>query len=111
MDISNSLSFIVGILIALAAGWLGWQEWRRASLTEKVAIVERVVLAFEQMYPSKPGEKLGADRLGMVLARLEKLFPTADAAEIRELVEATVAKLNIAKAAGMQGTGRGYWTS
>ena len=110
MDISSIFSFAVGLLIAAAGGYLGWLEWRKASLTEKAAIVERVVLAIEQMHPNRPGEKLGDYRLGMVLERLEQLFPRADMMELRELVESTVARINLAKQAGAQSRG-GYWTN
>lgn len=109
MDLSTIASTLVGILIALAAGYLGYLEWRKASLSEKVAIIERIVLAIEQ---TNPGEKLGEKRLALVLDRLAYLFPNTDAAELRELVEATVARINLAK----QGQGpsrvlpRGYFT-
>ena len=106
MDISEIISFAIGLLIAACAGYLGWVEWRKASLTEKAAIVERVVLAIEQMYP----HQLGSDRLSLVLDRLATLFPRTDTMELRELVEATVARMNLAKRGDAQSRG-GYWTN
>lgn len=106
MDISEIVSFAIGLLIAACAGYLGWVEWRKASLVEKAAIVERVVLAIEQMYP----HQLGSDRLSLVLDRLATLFPRTDTMELRELVEAAVARMNLAKQAGAQRRG-GHWTN
>lgn len=106
MDISNSISFIVGILIAIAAGWLGWQEWSRASKAEKIVIVRRVVLAIEQMYPDTPG----SEKLNMVLGRLRDLLGFTDVKEIRELVESTVAEINLAKTGQGRGLPRGFFT-
>jgi hypothetical protein len=107
MDISNSLSFIVGILIAIAAGWLGWQEWSRASKAERIVIVRRVVLAIEQMNPNTPGAK----KLDMVLGRLRDLLGFTDVKEVRELVESTVAEINLAKQSTQsRGLPRGYFT-
>jgi len=74
------------------------------------AIVERVVLAIEQMNQGN----LGSDKLRLVLDRLAYLFPTTDATELRELVEATVARINLAKQGQGGAVGRGrsnYWTN
>lgn len=110
MDLSTIASTAIGFVIALAAGYLGWLEWRKATLTEKLAIVERVVLAIEQMNQGN----LGSDKLRLVLDRLAYLFPTTDATELRELVEATVARINLAKQGQGGAVGRGrsnYWTN
>lgn len=104
MDIGSILNFVIGLLVATALGWIGWQEWGKASKEQKLAMVERVVLAVEQMYP----DTLGSDKLSLVIDRLQKRFHWADVMELREMVEATVAKINLAK---KQGTplGRSAW--
>lgn len=107
MDILSVASTFIGILIAVCAGYLGWLEWSRASKAEKIVIVRRVVLAIEQMYPDTPG----AEKLNMVLGRLRDLLGFTDIKEIRELVESTVAEINLAKQSGQsRGLPRGYFT-
>lgn len=96
-NISEILNFLIGAIIALALGWLGLQEWRKASKEQKIAMVERVVLAIEQMYP----DNLGSDKLTLALARLQELTHWDDIQELREFVEATVAKMNASKKGGV----------
>jgi len=96
-NISEILNFLVGAIVALALGWLGFQEWRKASKEQKIAMVERVVLAVEQMYP----HNLGSDKLTLAIERLQALTRWDDIQELRELIEATVAKLNAAKRGGV----------
>lgn len=105
MDIGSILNFTIGAVVALALGWIGWQEWQKASKEQKMAMVERVVLAVEQMYP----DALGSDKLSLVLGRLQEMTRWSDIQELREMVEATVAKINLAKQGNGAPMGRGHW--
>ncbi len=108
MDILGILSTIVGAVVAIALAYLGFMEWSKASKEEKIAIVERVVLAVEQMHP----DLMGGEKLTRVMDRIESILHISDVMEVRELVEATVARINLAKKAGAgpAALGRGYWS-
>ncbi len=108
MDISSTISFIVGLLIALAAGWLGWQEWSRASDAKKLEIVQRTVYAVEEY--AKHAGYAGSEKLAWVMGRLKVLLPKANDDEIGDMVHAEVAKLNATKQAGTTSLPRGYFT-
>ena len=107
MDIGSILQFIIGAAVALALGWLGWQEWNSASYEKKLATVKRVVFSVEE-YAKVSGIR-GADKLAGVMARLAELLPNEDPKELDETVHAEVAKLNAAQQAGPAALGRGYW--
>lgn len=107
MDISSILQFIIGAAVALALGWLGWQEWGKSSHEQRLAIVERVVLAIEEH--ERTSQTPGALKLIAVMDRLRELFPGADIKELDEMVHATVAKLNAVKQAGATGRGISRW--
>lgn len=107
MDIGETLNFAFGLIIALVLGYLAWLEWRKGSKEERLAMVERVVLAIEQMHPELPG----SDKLALVIERLRTLLPFVDLMELRELIESVVARMNLAKRAGIDAPlPRGYFT-
>ncbi|TXH11554.1 MAG: hypothetical protein E6R03_14300 [Hyphomicrobiaceae bacterium] len=106
MDIGSILNFAVGAVIALALGWIGFQEWQKASHEQRLATIRKIVLAGEE-YAKHSGIK-GADKLAWAMARLEMLFPKAAPSDLDEEVHAVVAELNAAKKQGTP-TGRSAW--
>lgn len=109
MDISNSISFIVGILIALAAGYVGWQDWQKASHEKRLLMVKSVVLAVEEYVKQYPDKVPGVQKLALAMDKLKLLLPQADPEELDVLVHAEVARMNAESASLAQG--RGYWTN
>lgn len=92
MDIGSILNFIIGALVALALGWIGWQEWGKASKEERLATIRRVVLSVEEY--AKASNAKGSVKLVMALERLKELLPDMDDDELDEQVHAVVAELN-----------------
>lgn len=92
MDIGSFLNFVIGAVIALALGWIGWQEWGKASKEERLATIRRVVLSVEEY--AKASNAKGSAKLVMALERLKGLLPDMDDDELDEQVHAVVAELN-----------------
>lgn len=112
MDIGSILNFVIGAVIALALGWIGWQEWGKASKEERLATIRRVVLSVEEY--AKARKLKGSAKLVMALERLSELLPDMDADELDEQVHAVVAELNqgrlpATEAEAATGTVRSPW--
>lgn len=105
MDIGSILNFVIGLLVATALGWIGWQEWGKASKEQKLETIRRVVLSVEEY--AKRSNASGVIKLGMALSRLEELLPNMPREELDEQIHAVVAELNQGKGSGLP---RGYFT-
>ncbi len=109
MDIGSTISFIVGILIALAAGYVGWQDWQKSTYEKRLIMVNRVVMAVEEYVKQYPDKVPGAQKLALAMDKLKLLLPQADPEELDVLIHAEVARMN-GEAVGLT-QGRGYWTN
>lgn len=111
MEMENVLTIVAAVLL-VALGYLGIKDWSKASVDEKIARIDQLVQAAEQIYKKQPGSA----RLRWVMDRLSDYYKTKDTAELRELVEAAVFRVNnmrqpAAKPAGTQidDAGGAYW--
>ena len=104
----NVLTIVVCILL-LALGYLGVVDWRRSTTDQKIARIEQLVQTAEQIYKDQPGSA----RLRWVMERLGNYYKTKEPAELRELVEAAVFRVNAMrrKPAGskIDDAGGAYW--
>lgn len=112
MDIGSIPGFVISAAVALALGWIGWQEWGKANKEERLAIIRRVVLSVEEYAKAK--NLKGSAKLVVALDRLEKLLPKMDPAELDEEIHAVVAELNqgrlpATEAEAATGTVRSPW--
>lgn len=92
MDIGSILGFIIGAVIALALGWIGWQDWQKATREQRLATIRRVVLSVDEY--AKASNAKGSAKLVMALERLKALLPDMPDDELDEQIHATVAELN-----------------
>lgn len=103
----NVLTLVVCIAL-LSLGYLGVIDWRRSTTDQKIARIEQLVQAAEQIYKDQPG----STRLGWVMERLGNYYKTKDVAELRELVEAAVFRVNALRKdanAKIDDAGGTYW--
>lgn len=83
---------IIGVVIAVALGFIGWLEWRNLTREEKIRKIEELTQEAEQLYKTK---QIG-DRLGYVLERIEERYPWLQSDDLRGAIEAAVFRLNAA---------------
>ena len=112
MDIGSILNFVIGAVIALALGWIGWQEWQKATHEQRLATIRRVVLSVEEY--AKASNAKGSAKLVMALERLNALLPDMADDDLDEQVHAVVAELNqgrkpATEAEAATGTVRSPW--
>lgn len=90
----ESVLTVVACVLLIALGYLGIVDWGRSSTDQKIERIEQLVQAAEQIYKKQPGQKPGPERLRWVMERLGAYYKTKDTAELRELVEAAVFRVN-----------------
>lgn len=107
----NVLTIVVCVVL-LSLGYLGVIDWRRSTTDQKIARIEQLVQAAEQIYKKQPGTNPGPDRLRWVMERVGAYYKTKDTAELRVLIEAAVFRVNAMRKdadSKIDDAGGAYW--
>lgn len=83
------LDLVMLFLVGVVAAWLAAKHWQSASVTERIAMVERAVAAVEQLYPYESGQF----KRDWVWGRVRKWLPQEDADLLEALIESAVYRM------------------